>query len=295
MERVRFGIFDFSASTGELWRDGNAVRLQAQPAKVLAVLVARAGDVVSRDTLKREIWSDGTHVDFERGLNFCIAQVRAALKDSAETPRYIETIPKQGYRFIAPVTRGDVQAISPPVSTGDVPAIPPESESGEHSAGRTWAPAVLATVAVLLIIAALAWARISDNRPTVVVVPFYNETGRPELDTLARSLGDAVVASLAAPERTATLSVIGNAPALRNPFARTDVQQIARDLKGDAVVVGQLKADGDGLRLIAHLIRATDMKHLWAQPYDDPQFAFEAQTRTANAIAGAIQENLVAR
>src|SRR5919106_4391361 len=103
MEGVRFGIFDFSPSTGELWRDGVPVRLQAQPARLLAALVARAGQVVTRETLQREIWGDGTHVDFERGLNFCIAQVRGALGDSADSPRFIETVPKQGYRFVAPV------------------------------------------------------------------------------------------------------------------------------------------------------------------------------------------------
>jgi DNA-binding winged helix-turn-helix (wHTH) protein/TolB-like protein len=280
MERARFGIFDFSPSTGELRREGKVVRLQAQPAKVLALLVARAGEVVSRDTLKREIWSDGTHVDFERGLNFCIAQVRAALKDSADSPRYIETLPKQGYRFIAPVSRGVEERPQP------------QSESRSRRDGRRWVPAVFATVAALLAVVALVWARASDDRPTVVVVPFYNETGRSDLDPLARSLGDAVVASLAASDRRSGLSVIGNASALRNPFARTDVQQIARDLRGDVVVIGQLKADGSGLRLIAHLIRASDMKHLWAQPFDDAAFAFDAQTRAAEAIASAIQSTL---
>jgi DNA-binding winged helix-turn-helix (wHTH) protein/TolB-like protein len=280
MERARFGIFDFSTSTGELRRDGKLVRLQAQPAKVLAVLIARAGEVVTRETLQRELWSDGTHVDFERGLNFCIAQVRSALGDSAESPRFVETVPKQGYRFIAPVRTGE-----PPVD---------EASPGKDIArtGTSRALAIVLAAVVVLTLATFGWARISDDRPTVVVVPFYNETGQAQLDALARSLGDAVVASLASPERVKTLSVIGNAPSLRNPFARTDVQQIARDLRGELVVIGQLQADGRRLRLTAHLIRASDMKHLWAQPFDDPTFPFEAQTRAADAIASAIQSNL---
>ena len=93
MERARFGIFDFDPSTGDLRRNGVAVRLQAQPARVLGALVLQAGQVVTRETLQREVWGEGTHVDFERGLNFCIAQVRSALGDSAESPRYIETVP----------------------------------------------------------------------------------------------------------------------------------------------------------------------------------------------------------
>lgn len=276
-------MFDFSPSTGALWRDGKAVRLQAQPAKVLALLVARAGEVVPREALQRELWNDGTHVDFERGLNFCIAQVRSALGDSADSPRFVETIPKQGYRFIAPVSRGEADVVRP------------EAEQASHPAGPRRTLAMVATAAVLLIAATLGWARIFDHRTTVVVVPFYNETGRAELDTLARSLGDAVVASLAAPDRMRALSVIGNAPTLRNPFGRTDVQQIARSLDGDVVVIGQLKADGTGLRIIAHLIRASDMKHLWAQPFDDPRFALDTQTRTADAIARAIESNLPSR
>ena len=282
MERVRFGIFDFSPSTGALCRDGKVIRLQAQPAKVLALLVARAGEVVPRETLQREIWGDGTHVDFDRGLNFCIAQVRSALGDSADTPRFVETIPKQGYRFIAPVSREGAE-----VRTLEA--------KGAGSGSRKRALAGIATAAALLIAATLVWARISNDRPTVVVVPFFNETGRAELDPLARSLGDAVIASLAAPERIRALSVIGKAPALRNPFARTDVQRIASELGGELVVIGQLKADGTGFRLIAHLIRASDMKHLWAQPYDDAEFPLDAQTRTADAIASAIESNLSTR
>ena len=87
----------------ELTREGRPIRLQPQPARVLAILVGRAGEVVSREDLRSQIWNDGTHVDFERGLNFCIAQIRNALGDSAESPRFIETVPKRGYRFIAPV------------------------------------------------------------------------------------------------------------------------------------------------------------------------------------------------
>ncbi len=79
------------------------VRLQPQPARVLAILVTHAGDVVTRDTLRQEVWSDGTFVDFERGLNFCVAQIRSALGDAADSPRFIETLPRRGYRFIAPI------------------------------------------------------------------------------------------------------------------------------------------------------------------------------------------------
>src|SRR4026208_1779851 len=125
MERARFGMFTFTTSTGELRRGDVPVGLQAQPAKGLSALVSRAGEIGTRETLQREIWSNGTHVDFERGLNFCIAQLRTALGDSADSPRYIETVPRQGYRFIAPVSRMDEQdgvgprgELSPPGGEG---------------------------------------------------------------------------------------------------------------------------------------------------------------------------------
>jgi DNA-binding winged helix-turn-helix (wHTH) protein/TolB-like protein len=263
------------------------VRLQSQPAKVLALLVRRRGEIITREALQREIWGDGTHVDFERGLNFCIAQVRTALGDSAESPRFIETIPKQGYRFIAPV-EPVVEPVAQPfraAPSDEHITVPPRA--GPRFSGSTLA--VLATTALLLIAATIAWARIRQDPPTIVVVPFYNETGKPELDVVARSLGDAVVASLAAPSRADAVSVIGNASALRNPFARPDVQKVAKDLDAQWVMIGQLKADGRNLRLIAHLIRAADMKHVWAQPFDDPAFEFDAQSRTAEAIAASVQ------
>src|SRR5215469_12901253 len=102
MPAYRFGLFEFDAGTRELRRDGVLVRLQAQPALVLASLVAHAGEVVSRDELHQVVWHADTFVDFERGLNFCVAQIRAALDDDASVPRFIRTIPKRGYQFIAP-------------------------------------------------------------------------------------------------------------------------------------------------------------------------------------------------
>ena len=299
MERVHFGMFTFTTSTGELRRGDSPVRLQAQPAKVLAALLARPGEIVTRETLQREVWGDGTHVDFERGLNFCIAQVRSALGDSAEGARYIETVPKQGYRFIAPVKWLDGRSALPPEGgTHEIAAevrgshqrlpLPPVASAFKRKTYPRMTLVVLG-LTVAVVAATIAWGRIRQDPAAVIVVPFYNETGRPELDPLARSLGDAVVASLATPARIEQLSVIGNAPALRNPFARQDVQQIARDLGARWVLIGQLKADGQNLRLIAHLVRAEDMKHVWAQPFDDGTFDLAGQSRVAEAVAASVQ------
>src|ERR1700682_4858065 len=104
-ERFRFGLFEFDTATRELRREGVLVRLQSQPAQVLACLIELAGQVVSREELRKILWGGETFVDFDRGLNFCISQVRSALRDQSMQPTYIRTIPKHGYQFIAPVER----------------------------------------------------------------------------------------------------------------------------------------------------------------------------------------------
>lgn len=284
---IRFGIFEFDPGTGELRRDGTPVRLQAQPARALAVLLRHAGETVTREALQREVWSDGTHVDFERGLNFCIAQLRTALRDSADSPRYIQTVPRAGYRFIAPVSAPSDEA--PAVAVTGVtmaPVLP--GVRARHSARSVTAAAL-----VLVGLATLGWTLWAAKRaapPTVIVVPFYNETGRPDLDLVAKATGDATVVRLATPERLPLLSVIGNAGRLQRPFARADVQEIAQQLGATWVVIGQLKSDGERVRVLGHLIRASDMKHVWAQTFDGGAASLPAQTATAEAIAAAVSQ-----
>jgi DNA-binding winged helix-turn-helix (wHTH) protein len=102
-DSVRFGHFDLSPSTGELRLHGNRLKVQPQPFKLLILLVRHAGTVVSRDEIRQELWPDGTFVDFDQAVNFAIKQVRDVLRDHADRPIYIETVPRRGYRFIAPV------------------------------------------------------------------------------------------------------------------------------------------------------------------------------------------------
>lgn len=133
MARLRFGLFDFDLHTRELQREGVPVRLQAQPAQVLAVLLEHAGGIVTREELRQAVWGDDTHVDFSQGLNYCIAQIRTALGDSADSPRFVRTIPKQGYRFIAPI-----------LATPE-PAPPQGPATAPRSRIRTWALALAVT------------------------------------------------------------------------------------------------------------------------------------------------------
>jgi DNA-binding winged helix-turn-helix (wHTH) protein/TolB-like protein len=308
--QVRFGLFEFDADTGVLTREGAPVRLQPQPARVLALLVARAGEVVTRDALRQEVWSDGTFVDFERGLNFCIAQIRSALGDAADSPRFIETLPKRGYRFIAPVQRVETELVSTGSSTPDaiVPSAGrnhfsmlagphPRSLSLGDSAPRSGRRRFAALVGLAFVTAALvagAWRAASvDRRIRIAVVPFDNETGMDDFDLIARGVADATVARLATPERVGALAVIGNAAALHQPRAFRDLQRIGVELDADYIVLAQMKRDGAGVRLIAHLIRVHDQAHVWANTYDRPGFTLEVQADIAESIASAVARTLV--
>ena len=187
------------------------MRLQPQPARVLALLLERPGEIVSREDLRRHVWGNETFVDFERGLNFCIAQIRSALGDSADSPRYVETVPKRGYRFIAPATSTD--------NGGAGLKSTPEPVSG--GAGLKTRPSKLqaGTLAALVIaLAAGAGAFVLVRQRVAVppasvpiaVVPFDNQTGSIAFDAIAEGLADSTVARLAQSDRP-RLAVVGNA------------------------------------------------------------------------------------
>jgi DNA-binding winged helix-turn-helix (wHTH) protein/TolB-like protein len=292
VEHAEFGPFRFELTPGTLSRHGSPVRLQPQPARVLAILVSRAGEVVSRDELRQQIWSDGTYVDFERGLNFAVAHIRAALGDSADAPRYIETVPKRGYRFIAPVRRppNGHEAVTPP-PIEETSARPPELRIEPRISRTLVLSATLAVVAVAAVLAVL-WPRAEARTVRVAVVPFDNETGQDAFDQVAVAIADQTVAKLATPERLTRLSVIGNAAALRKPRAFRDIKDIGRQVAADYVVLAQMKVDQSGVRLIAHLIRVSDEVHVWANVYDRDSFTLDVQAELAEAIATAVTSRL---
>jgi DNA-binding winged helix-turn-helix (wHTH) protein/TolB-like protein len=289
-DTVQFGPFTFDSESLALSKHGSAVRFQPQPARVLAALLRHAGNVVSREELRQEVWPTGTYVDFERGLNFAVAHIRSALGESADRPVYIETLPKRGYRFIAPVTRVSDVATSrpePPAPSAPVVEVLPES----NRRGFVWAGVVVGAIALVAL--AVAWAA-QQNRPVrVAVVSFDNETGQDAFDQVAVAIADQTVARLATPERVVRLSVVGNSAALRRPRDFRDIKEIGRAVDVRYVVLAQMKVDAAKVRLIAHLIRVEDEAHVWANVYDRPAFTLDAQNEVAEAIASAVSKQLV--
>jgi DNA-binding winged helix-turn-helix (wHTH) protein/TolB-like protein len=290
-ERLLFGPFSFEPASGRLSRQGILVHLQPQPARVLAILIERGGEVISREQLRQQIWPEGTYVDFERGLNFSIARIRAALRDSADSPHYIETLPRRGYRFIAPVTRQSPEqapvASRPEASATSEPSAEPPPGPGRESWRRTLM-ALAAVAAVLLAFGAVAWYAPESPMPIVAVASFDNETGQDAYDEVAVSIADQTVARLGTPERMKQLQVIGNSAALRKPRAFRDVKSIGEAVRAKYVVLAQMKIDPQKVRLIAHMIRVSDETHVWVDSFDREGFTLDTQMDIAEAIARAV-------
>ena len=136
---VRFGVFELNLASGELRKSGSLIRLQPQPFKVLALLLENPGEVVTRDEIQKKVWGDDTFVDFEHGLNFCIKQIRQALNDDADAPRYVETLPRRGYRFIAPVERPGAEA-EPAPAAAPAADFPPAAAAAEAAGAQPSKP-----------------------------------------------------------------------------------------------------------------------------------------------------------
>jgi len=244
---IRFGVFAFDRGQLTLTREGRPVRLQPQPALVLAALLDATGRLVTRDELRQAVWRDETFVDFDRGLNFCIAQIRSALGDDATAPRYVKTVPKRGYEFICPVERDGPRPVA---------VLPAQTRRSP----RAWVMVAALCLTVGGLLAGLAWLR--RPAPTIVAVArFDNETGDPAITRFTDALSDAVVVQLAS-EGSGGYSVIGNASILRGSRDARDLHAIADQLHAGYVVLGQVQRDDTKVRVLAHLIRLPDQTHV---------------------------------
>lgn len=278
-----FGTFRFDSGDLELSRDGRAVRIEPQPARALALLVARAGEVVTREDLRQAIWGAETHVDYDRGLAYCVGQVRTALGDSADQPRFVQTLPKRGFRFIAPVTvvNGRAPNVGAGVVAAEAGAAASSSPVLDRPPRRPWLWALAGAAAVIVALA--GWRQLEARRPVVVAVSIFdNETGDAAFDGFVTGLSDVVVTRLTvlAPGQ---LGVVGNAAALRQPRNIRNLRTLASALDADYVVLGQLQRQDDGLRFIVHFIRLRDEVHLFANRFVRP--AAEVRAFEADVVA----------
>lgn len=279
---LRFGAFEVDLDAGEVRKNGLKLKLQEQPFQVLSVLLHRPHQVVSREELRKQLWPTETFVDFDNGLNKAIARLRDLLSDSVEVPRYIETVPRKGYRFIYPVEGKHVQASSSPAD-------------GERRA--RWAPVALLGIISLAVIY-VSYHKSADNtmstpaRVRLAVLPFTNLTGDPGQEYFSDGLTEEIITELGGglPE---SLAVIARTSAMHYKGSTARVAQIGQELGIDYLMEGSVRRQGTRVRISVQLIRVRDESHIWAQDYDgewDEYLALEG--RIASDIARHIQVQL---
>jgi len=297
----RFRLFEVDGRTGELRKQGRPVKLRGRPFDILLLLLARGGDVISRDELRQQLWQADTFVDFDHGLNSAMNRLREALGDSAENPRFIETLPKRGYRFIAPIEvppPGAPPAVDspvfPPPAQPLVPVATPPSSIGALSfPSRAVLLLASGALAVAVVVAALYLkigrpAAPSSSRTTLAVLPFQNLSNDAEQEFFSDGFTEEMIAELGTldPDH---LGVIARTTTMLYKNARKDVGQIRRDLGVDYVLEGSIRRAGSRMRITAQLVQTIDMTHLWAESYDrDVSDVLAIQREVAMKIAHSL-------
>jgi TolB-like protein/DNA-binding winged helix-turn-helix (wHTH) protein/Flp pilus assembly protein TadD len=301
---VRFGTYEVSFESGELRRAGVRIRVQQQPLKLLEVLLERPGEVVTREELRSRVWPNESFGDFDQAVNIAIAKLRSALGDSAENPRYIETLPKRGYRFIADVSvvEADGRTKNPETPAGE----PLGTELGQQFQGnglpfaprrRPWpvrrvilVSAVVLSLAILSVRLFRSRKRAPNSIQSLAVLPLDNLSGDASQNYFADGMTDELITDLA---QISALRVISRTSVMVYKGAHKPLPQIARELNVDAVVEGTVLRSGDQVRITAQLIEASTDKHLWSQGYEgELRDTLALQDRVAQAIADEIRINL---
>lgn len=282
---IRFGVFELDTDSGELRRHGLRIRLPEQAFQVLKTLLKRPGEVVTREELRRVLWTSDTFVDFETGLNSAVRKLREALDDAADNPRFVETLPRRGYRFVASITAGEpperaLMAMREPATAPRFRAV---SVAGGMvlvalvvAAGFAYQPGGLTT---------LRSGSAAEPLRSLVVLPFENLTGDAGQEYFVDSVTDAVTAHLA---QIAGLDVISRTSARQYKQSGKRLPEIGGELQVDGVVEGAVTRSGRGVRITATLIRASTDRNVWAQVYEeDVTQMLTLQQRIASDVAVA--------
>jgi TolB-like protein/DNA-binding winged helix-turn-helix (wHTH) protein/Tfp pilus assembly protein PilF len=276
----RFGVFEFHVEAGELRKHGLRLKVGGQPLSILALLLERPGEVITREDLEKRLWPVGTYVDYEHSVNAAVKRLRQALSDSADFPRYIETIPRHGYRFIAPVL-GAPSASAPPAKT-EIEAAPSRETAEETLTSPFVAPAratksarlslklSLGGAALIALFAAsfTIYRRISATEQppikSLAVLALKNLSGDPAQEYLADGMTEELIGRLAS---LRGVRVTSRTSSMQFKDTRLSAPEIARTLGVDALVEGSVIREGRHIRVQAQLIRATD-EHFWSEAYD---------------------------
>jgi TolB-like protein/DNA-binding winged helix-turn-helix (wHTH) protein/Tfp pilus assembly protein PilF len=279
----QFGDYELDLARGELLKFKRPIKLQPLHFTLLAALVENHDRIVTREELRQRLWGANTYVDFETGLNHCVRVLRATLSDDAQTPRYIETIPRRGYRFIAPVvTETEVQATS-------VEAAAP----AQKAVSRKLLVLALSVAAVAFIVIGGYWLRsrgwpvfAGSRKIVILVLPFENLSGDPNQEYVSQGLTDEMISYLGKinPER---LAVIARTSAIRYAGSGKDLRQIGQESGADYVQEGSVRRVGTRIRITARLTRTRDQMSVWSDSFDgdfSPDTVIAIQSNFASRI-----------
>ena len=297
--RLRFGVFEVDLRAGELTKRGLRIKLQEQPFQVLAMLLEKPGELVTREELRQKIWGQ-TVVDFDHGLNKAINKIREALGDSAENPRFVETVARRGYRFLADVTPIDTAANTQPgPETEGLVALPDSHRVELAGVGvpperphRSYARTGVGLGLALVLAASLSWIFYFQNQSSskirsLAVLPLESLSGGVAQDYFTDGMTDQLITDLG---QISALRVISRTSAMAYKGVHRPLAEIARELNVEAVVEGTVLRSGERVRITAQLIQVPNEKHLWAQSYEgDLQDTLALQNSVARAIAQQIQ------
>jgi len=322
--RITTGLFEVDLTSGEVLREGRRVPLQDQPFRVLALLLEDPGQIVTREQMQATLWPADTYVGFDEGLNTAIRKLRVLFGDSADNPRFIETIPRRGYRFIAPVNelpnRNSLRALStgkpdlknteattPEVDAElqarDRPARTVSSAASSRSSRRIWIWTLsIALAAILVFMLARVIARthgsslsatLPAKREMLAVLPFQNLSNDPAQEYFSDGLTEETITDLGQLS-PAQLGVIARTSAMVYKHSDKTVSEIGRELGVDYILEGSVRREDGRARISAQLIRVNDQTHLWAQSYDDQGLRnfLDVQNEIGRAIAEQVQVNI---
>lgn len=321
-QAYRFGLFEVDERRGEVRKQGLRIRLRGRPYDILLILLERPGELITRDELRSRLWSSDTFVDFDHGLNAAMNRLRELLGDSAENSRFIETVPKKGYRFIAPVT------VAPAVSVAAIPAV---ADIGEAAVQRQAAPTVvgvpqaapavvldpapspvaasapaarrraavaLAVSLLLVVVAGLIVWRLAPAGGSGVasmrmaVLPFRNLSGDPEQEFFSDGFTEEMIAELGGLE-PARLGVIARTTSMHYKGSTKSAHDIGAELGVDYVLEGSVRREDDRVRISADLVETKSQTNLWSDSYDKKASdVIDIQKDVAMAIAHAIVPTL---
>ena len=294
--RLRFGVFEADLRTGELTKQGRRIRIQEQPFRLLAILLEKPGELVTREELRARLWPETT-VDFDHGVNKAIGKIREALSDSAVSPRFVETVARRGYRFLAEVSEvrddkpepvADIVCETADVDLGEAKGSKPQAKA------FTWRHAVIAAVFIFagsLILVFVPWKHAKSRIGSLAVLPLQNLSNDPSQDYFTDGMTEELITELG---QIKALRVISRTSVMAYKNSHKPLADIARTLNVDAVVEGSVLRSGERVRITAQLIEVPADKHVWAQSYEgDLREALSLQSRVARAIAEQVQTALL--